>query len=85
MTKLDAPVDRYQAWVTPDQEGAWTFEVQAWSDPIATWQYDAGLKIPAGVDVELMFTEGALLLERVLDELGPAKGQVPKPTGSARS
>ena len=51
--------DRYDAWVTPDAEGAWTFEVQAWSDPLATWQHDAGLKIPAGVDVELMFTEGA--------------------------
>jgi starch synthase (maltosyl-transferring) len=75
MTKLDDPVDRYQAWVTPDQGGAWTFEVQAWSDPIATWQYAADLKIPAGVDVELMFTEGALLLERVLAELGPAKGK----------
>ena len=51
--------DRYVAWVTPDGEGAWTFEVQAWSDPLATWEHDAGLKIPAGVDVELMFTEGA--------------------------
>ena len=70
MTKLDDPVDRHVAWVTPDQAGAWTFEVQAWSDPIATWQHDAGLKIPAGVDVELMFTEGALLLERVLEGLG---------------
>ena len=57
--------DRYDAWVTPDVGGAWTFEVQAWSDPIATWQHAAGLKIPAGVDVELMFTEGRLLLERV--------------------
>ena len=72
MTKLDDPVDRYLAWVTPDQEGAWTFEVQAWSDPIATWQYAAGLKIPAGVDVELMFAEGVLLLERVLEGL-PAR------------
>ncbi len=51
----DAP-DRYVAWVTPDAEGAWTFEVHAWSDPLATWEHDAGLKIPAGVDVELMFT-----------------------------
>ncbi len=75
MTKLDDPVDRYLAWVTPDRGGAWTFEVQAWSDPIATWQYAADLKIPAGVDVELMFTEGALLLERVLADLGPAKGK----------
>ncbi len=57
--------DHYSAWVTPDAGGPWTFEVQAWSDPLATWQHDAGLKIPAGVDVELMFTEGRLLLERV--------------------
>ncbi|WP_372728982.1 alpha-1,4-glucan--maltose-1-phosphate maltosyltransferase [Nocardioides sp.] len=57
--------DHYRAWVTPDEPGSWTFEVQAWSDPLTTWQHDAGLKIPAGVDVELMFTEGGLLLERV--------------------
>ena len=59
----------YLAWVTPDVEGPWTFEVQAWSDPLATWQHDAGIKIPAGVDVELMFTEGRLLFERVLADL----------------
>ncbi|WP_244929288.1 alpha-1,4-glucan--maltose-1-phosphate maltosyltransferase [Nocardioides sp. W7] len=60
----DVP-DRYAAWVTPDAPGAWTFEVQAWSDPIGTWQHAAGIKIPAEIDVELMFTEGRLLLERV--------------------
>ena len=27
--------DRYDAWVTPDAAGAWTFEIQAWSDPVA--------------------------------------------------
>ncbi|MDQ4051884.1 MAG: alpha-1,4-glucan--maltose-1-phosphate maltosyltransferase [Actinomycetota bacterium] len=75
MSKQTDPVDRYLAWVTPDQEGPWTFEVQAWSHPIATWQHDAGLKIPAGVDVELMFTEGRLLLERVLEGLGSPKGK----------
>jgi starch synthase (maltosyl-transferring) len=67
----DTP-DRYVAWVTPDREGAWTFEVHAWSDPLATWEHDAGLKIPAGVDVELMFLQGSLLLDRVaagLDKL----------------
>ncbi|MEJ7796467.1 MAG: alpha-1,4-glucan--maltose-1-phosphate maltosyltransferase [Nocardioides sp.] len=69
--------DRYVAWVTPDVEGAWTFEVHAWSDPIATWEYAAGVKIPAGVDVELMFTEGRFLLERVqegLDKLDRREG-----------
>ena len=65
----DVP-DRYDAWVTPDQEGAWSFEVHAWSDPVGTWQHAAGLKIPAGVDVDLMFLEGRLLLERVRDGIG---------------
>ena len=64
--------DQYEAWVTPDAEGQWSFEIQAWSDPIGTWQYAAGLKIPAGVDVELMFTEARLLLERVRAGLEPA-------------
>ncbi|WP_107772409.1 alpha-1,4-glucan--maltose-1-phosphate maltosyltransferase [Nocardioides sediminis] len=66
MVKHGEVPDRYDAWVTPDSEGAWTFEVVAWSDPLATWEHDAGIKIPAGVDVELMFTEGRLLLERVI-------------------
>ena len=62
--------DRYVAWVTPDAEGAWTFEIDAWSDPLATWEHAAGLKIPAGVDVELMFTEGGLLLDEVAADPG---------------
>ncbi len=75
MVKQPAPVDRYLAWVTPDLEGPWGFEVLAWSDPVATWQHDAGLKIPAGVDVELMFTEARLLLERVLEQIGEQSGR----------
>jgi starch synthase (maltosyl-transferring) len=71
MRKHDDVPDHYEAWVTPDAEGPWTFEIHAWSDPVATWQHAAGLKIPAGVDVELMFTEGGLLLERVLAGLAP--------------
>ncbi|NHC23227.1 alpha-1,4-glucan--maltose-1-phosphate maltosyltransferase [Nocardioides sp. IC4_145] len=69
MTKHAEVPDRYDAWVTPDVGGAWTFEIQAWSDPVATWQHAAGLKIPAGVDVDLMFLEGRLLLERVRGDL----------------
>src|SRR6478735_73898 len=66
MTETGPKSDRYEAWVTPDAEGLWAFEVQSWSDPIGTWLHDAPIKIDAGVDVELMFTEGRLLLERVL-------------------
>jgi starch synthase (maltosyl-transferring) len=68
MAPVDDVPDRYLAWVTPGGEGPWTFEVHAWSDPLATWEHAAGLKIPAGVDVELMFTEGALLMDEVLTD-----------------
>ena len=72
MRELAPGTDRYEAWVTPDAEGAWQFEVQAWSDPLGTWLHDAPIKIDAGVDVELMFTEGGLLLQRVLADPGLA-------------
>jgi starch synthase (maltosyl-transferring) len=61
-------VDRYEAWVCADAEGPWSFEIHAWSDPVATWEHAAGIKIRAGIDVELMFAEGRLLLERVRSE-----------------
>ncbi|MBV8981721.1 MAG: alpha-1,4-glucan--maltose-1-phosphate maltosyltransferase [Acidimicrobiia bacterium] len=63
----DQPL-RMTARVRTDAEGPWTFEIQSWSDTIGTWLHDAGIKIRAGVDVELMFTEGVLVLERVLKE-----------------
>jgi starch synthase (maltosyl-transferring) len=62
-------VDLWKAEVVPDTVGAWTFAIQSWSDPVATWRHNAEIKIPAGIDVELMFTEGALLLERAAGEL----------------
>src|SRR3954447_6838844 len=65
MHDVEGQVSRMAATVSADAMGAWTFEVQSWSDPIGTWLHDAGIKIRAGVDVELMFTEGVLLLERV--------------------
>ncbi|MBA2559458.1 MAG: DUF3416 domain-containing protein, partial [Propionibacteriales bacterium] len=49
---------------TPDAEGAWTYRVESWSDPYATWRHAAEIKIPAEIDVELMFTEGGLVLTR---------------------
>ena len=75
MTKHESVPDRYDAWVTPDVGGAWTFEVHAWSDPIATWEHNAGLKIPAGVDVDLMFEEARVLCEKVLAEVDPASAE----------
>ncbi|MCW5953927.1 MAG: DUF3416 domain-containing protein, partial [Propionibacteriaceae bacterium] len=57
-------LDPWEAWVRPDVEGPWTFRVEGWSDPWHTWLHNAELKLPAGVDIELVCLEGRDLLER---------------------
>jgi starch synthase (maltosyl-transferring) len=64
MVDIAPGLDRYEARLLPDREGLWSFRVEGWSDPWATWVHDATIKIAAGVDVELMLAEGALLLTR---------------------
>lgn len=66
MRDAERDVSRMVATVVAEEMGDWSFEVQSWSDPLATWLHDAPIKIRAGVDVELMFTEGGLLIDRVL-------------------
>ncbi|MEV7418421.1 alpha-1,4-glucan--maltose-1-phosphate maltosyltransferase [Streptomyces sp. NPDC089919] len=73
--RLLAPgTDRYAAEVTPDREGDWTYRVEAWSDPWATWRHTAGIKVPAGLDTETVLEEGARLLERAADAFTPREG-----------
>ncbi|WP_406399491.1 alpha-1,4-glucan--maltose-1-phosphate maltosyltransferase [Streptomyces sp. NBC_00879] len=64
MRELAPGSDRWGADVTPDAEGRWTYAVEAWSDPVATWRHAAGIKIPAGIDTALVLAEGAELYER---------------------
>ncbi len=75
MTPGTPGTDRWSAEVTPTSEGKWTFAVEAWSDPVATWQHDAHIKIDAGVDVELMLEEGARVHERAAAASRPAPGR----------
>ncbi|MEO7448615.1 MAG: maltotransferase domain-containing protein [Humibacillus sp.] len=53
--------------VSADAAGWWSFRVEGWSDPYATWVHDAGIKINAGIDEELMCAEGVLVLQRFAD------------------
>ncbi|MET3960682.1 starch synthase (maltosyl-transferring) [Marmoricola sp. OAE513] len=73
LTPVAGDVDRWGAEVSADQVGAWSFTIQSWSDPLSTWLHDAGIKIRAEVDVELMFAEGAALLERWAREVEAPK------------
>jgi starch synthase (maltosyl-transferring) len=77
MRMLAPGTDRWGAEVTATSEGSWRYHVEAWADPIATWHHDAAIKIPAGQDVELMLTEGALLFERL-------SRRIPQPPGAGR-
>lgn len=74
MRELAPGTDRWGAEVTPDAEGQWTYAVEAWGDPLESWRHAARIKIPAGIDSELVLAEGAELHERA------AKG-VPKRGG----
>jgi starch synthase (maltosyl-transferring) len=62
--------DRWLATVVPDREGCWTFRVEAWSDPLATWRHAVEVKVEAGQGAEDLandLEEGARLFDRVAE------------------
>ncbi|PRH78914.1 alpha-1,4-glucan--maltose-1-phosphate maltosyltransferase [Streptomyces solincola] len=75
MRELAPGTDRWGAEVTPDAEGRWTYAVEAWSDPLATWRHHAGIKIPAGIETELVLAEGAALHERAAEGVPKNEGR----------
>ncbi|MFE6636438.1 alpha-1,4-glucan--maltose-1-phosphate maltosyltransferase [Streptomyces tendae] len=76
MRELAPGSDRWGAEVTPDAPGDWTYRVEAWSDPVATWRHTARIKVPAGIDAGLVLEEGAELYRR-------AAAGVPQEAGRA--
>ena len=61
--------DRFAGEVVPDAQGRWTYTIEAWADPWATWRHAVPIKLDAGQDVEVELEEGARLLERARDEV----------------
>jgi starch synthase (maltosyl-transferring) len=60
--------DRFLATVVPDETGLWTFRVDAWSDPWATWRHTVEAKLRAGQSADELANDletGARLLQRV--------------------
>jgi starch synthase (maltosyl-transferring) len=64
MRPIAPGLDRWQADVQLPIAGEWSWRVRAFTDDWATWLHNAELKIPAGVDVDLMIGMGVALLER---------------------
>ncbi|MFH9007709.1 maltotransferase domain-containing protein, partial [Streptomyces afghaniensis] len=64
MRELAPGTDRWGAEVTAGEPGLWSFTVEAWGDPVSTWRHHAQIKIPAGMDTDIVLEEGARLYER---------------------
>jgi starch synthase (maltosyl-transferring) len=60
-------LDGFETEAVLNAVGMWRFQVRAWVDDWATWLHNAELKIPAGVDVDLMLTIGSNLLAAALE------------------
>ncbi|MBG0852411.1 alpha-1,4-glucan--maltose-1-phosphate maltosyltransferase [Streptomyces spinoverrucosus] len=67
MRELAPGTDRWGATVTVGRPGLWTYTVEAWGDPVSTWRHHAHIKIPAGIDTDLVLEEGARLYERAAE------------------
>jgi starch synthase (maltosyl-transferring) len=72
MVPVGLGLDRWEALLVPDAVGLWQFRVEAWADPYTTWVHDASIKVPAGLDVELMLAAGAELMDEAATRRGPA-------------
>lgn len=76
LRELAPGTDRWGTRISAEVEGRWTYAVEAWSDPVATWRSHAAIKIPAGIDTGLTLLEGAELYTR-------AAAKIPKRDGRA--
>ncbi|MFJ8545150.1 maltotransferase domain-containing protein, partial [Streptomyces sp. NPDC093586] len=75
MRELAPGTDRWGATVTAGEPGLWSYTVEAWGDPVTTWRHHARIKIPAGLDTELVLEEGARLYERAAAEVPESEGR----------
>jgi starch synthase (maltosyl-transferring) len=77
MTPGEPGLDRWHADLVPDQTGLWSFVVEAWGDPLATWHHAVTVKLDAGQGVEDLsndLLDGAALFTR-LTRLAPRESR----------
>ena len=64
MTLLAPGTDRWRAHAALPTEGEWRYRIEAYSDDWATWLHNAEIKVPAGIDVDLVFALAVDLMQR---------------------
>ena len=65
--------DAYEGEITIPSRGDFTFAIETFDNPFATWIHDAEIKISADIDAELMCTIGRIVFEEKLKEDSSAK------------
>ena len=74
--------DRYQAEISLPSEGDFTFAIESYDHPLATWLHDAEIKIKAGIEADLMCASGAALFKELIAEEPAAKSVLKKALGA---
>ncbi|HIY23936.1 MAG TPA: alpha-1,4-glucan--maltose-1-phosphate maltosyltransferase [Candidatus Brachybacterium merdigallinarum] len=69
LQSVNPGLDLWETTFRPTQQGHWSFRIEAFSSPYDTWAHTAEVKIPAGIDEDLVCAEGALVLEAALAEI----------------
>ncbi|WP_408665148.1 maltotransferase domain-containing protein, partial [Jatrophihabitans sp.] len=75
MRPLGGGTDRWRTEVVADTTGTWSYVVEAWGDPLATWYHAVEVKVDAGQSAEELANDlevGARLFDRIADALGAA-------------
>jgi starch synthase (maltosyl-transferring) len=68
---LTAPgTDRWSTQAQLNKPGAWEYRVGSYADEWNTWRHNADIKIPAGIDVDLMFLIGSEMLTTAAADTG---------------
>ena len=65
--------DQFSGSLTIPSRGDFTFAIESYDHPFATWIHDSEIKIPADIDAELMCTIGKIIFEEKLAEDSSAK------------
>ncbi len=76
MSEIGTGLDRFATTIVPDTAGPWTFRVDAWGDPWATWTHAATVKLAAGQGADELANDleiGARLLDLRAGRKGPLR------------
>ena len=65
--------DRFTADITIPGRGEFSYSIESYDHPLATWIHDAEIKIGADIDAELMCATGAQLFEELVTRDSTAK------------